>query len=359
MTHPQRLALLTVIGGLILLPFPSRGFAGKGLRPYLRQPADWFSSPEAKQVAANILSFQSDLGGWPKNVDTTATRYSDSRAALRPTFDNGATTDELRFLARIYDATKDDTYRSAFDRGFAYILKAQYPNGGWPQYYPPGLKYPRYITFNDDAMVRLMEFLREVDRSPIYDFVGAAKRSAARQAFDRGIDCILKCQIKVNGKLTAWCAQHDENDFSPRRGRSYELPSLSGGESVEIVRLLMSLDSPDPRVIQSVQAAVAWFKSAEIHGIRQEQRPDARAPKGTNKMVIKDATAPPMWARFYEIGTNRPLFVDRDGVPKFDLSEIGFERRNGYSWLGYWPQSLLRTEYPAWLKRRKMQGTGS
>ena len=163
MTLPQRLALLTVIGGLILLPFPSRGFAGKALRPYLRKPADWFSSPEANQVAANILSFQSDLGGWPKNVDTTATRYSDSRAALRPTFDNGATTDELRFLARIYKATKDDTYRSAFDRGFAYILKAQYPNGGWPQYYPPGLKYPRYITFNDDAMVRLIEFLREVD----------------------------------------------------------------------------------------------------------------------------------------------------------------------------------------------------
>jgi PelA/Pel-15E family pectate lyase len=359
MTVPQRLALLTVIGGLILLPFPSRGFAGKGVRPYLRMPADWFSGAEAKQVAANILSFQSDLGGWPKNVDTTATRYSDSRAELRPTFDNGATTDELRFLARIYSATRDDTYRSAFDRGFAYILKAQYANGGWPQYFPPGLKYPRYITFNDDAMVRLLEFLREVERSPTYEVVGEAKRSVARQAFDRGIDCILKCQIKVNGKLTVWCAQHDENDFSPRRGRSYELPSLSGSESVDIVRLLMSLDSPDARVVESVKAAVAWFKTAAIHGIRQEVRPDARAPKGTNKVVVKDSAAPPMWARFYEIGTNRPLFVDRDGVPKFDLSEIGFERRNGYSWLGYWPQSLLGKEYPAWLKRRKILAPGS
>jgi PelA/Pel-15E family pectate lyase len=347
-----------MINGLILLPFPSQGLAGKSMRPYLRKSADWFASAEAKQIAANILSFQSDLGGWPKNVDTTATVYSGRQTQLRATFDNGATTDELRYLARIFDATKDETYQSAFERGFAYILKAQYANGGWPQYYPPGRKYPRYITFNDDAMVRLMEFLREVERSPVYDFVGGAKRAAARDAFDRGIDCILKCQIKVNGKLTVWCAQHDEHDFSPRIGRSYELPSLSGSESVDIVRLLMSLNSPDPRIIESVRGAVAWFKTAEIHGIRQEVRPDARAPKGTNKVVVKDPTAPPMWARFYEIGTNRPMFVDRDGVPKFELSEIGFERRNGYSWLGYWPQVLVSSEYPAWLKRWRIPSGG-
>jgi PelA/Pel-15E family pectate lyase len=344
-----------VVAGTILLSLSIPAVAGKGIRPYLREPADWFKTAEAGQIAANILSFQSDLGGWPKNVDTTATRYSGDRNKLQPTFDNGATTDELRFLARIYDATHDQTYRSAFEKGFAYILKAQYANGGWPQYFPPGRKYPRYITFNDDAMVRLMEFLREVERSPLYEFVGVDRRKAARQAFDRGVECILKCQVKVGGKLggklTVWCAQHDEQDFSPRRARSYELPSLSGSESVGIVRLLMSLDSPDARVIQSVQAAVEWFKTAEIHGIRQDIRPDSRSPKGTNKVIVKDPDAPPMWARFYEIGTDRPMFVDRDGIPKYELSEIGYERRNGYAWLGNWPQRLLTTEYPAWLKR--------
>ena len=355
----QKSAILSTIGALILLSLPITATAGKGVRPYLRRSTDWFAGSEARQIAANILSFQSDLGGWPKNVDTTATQFAGNRKELKPTFDNGATTDELRFLAKIFDATKEPTYRSAFDRGLAYILTSQYANGGWPQYFPPGAKYPRYITFNDDAIVRLMEFLREVDRSPIYEFVGAEKRSMARQAFDRGIDCILKCQIKVNGKLTVWCAQHDEHDFSPRRGRSYELPSLSGGESVGIVRLLMSLDAPDARVVQSVQAAIEWFKSAEIHGIRQDVRPDARAPKGTNKVIVKDPTAPPMWARFYEIGTNRPMFVDRDGIPKYDLSEIGYERRNGYSWLGYGPERLLNKEYPAWLKQWKLQAAGS
>ena len=111
-------------------------------------------------------------------------------------------------------------------------------------------------------MVRLMEFLREVYASERYDFVDARTRKAARQAFDRGVECILKCQIKVDGKLTAWCAQHDEKDYTPRPGRSYELVSLSGAESVGIVRLLMSLDEPSPEVVRAVEGRCAGSKSA-------------------------------------------------------------------------------------------------
>jgi PelA/Pel-15E family pectate lyase len=334
---------------LIFLVLPNVAIAKHSARQYLRQPAAWYASVEAKQIAANILSYQSDLGGWPKNIDTTSTLFQGPRRELQPTFDNGATTDELRFLARMYDATRDETYRAAFLRGFNYILKAQYANGGWPQYFPPpARKYPRRITFNDDAMIRLMEFLRETVRSKSYDFLDAGQKQAAQQAFDRGVQCILKCQVKVSGKRTVWCAQHDEIDFQPRIGRSYELPSLSGSESVDVVRLLMSLDSPSPQIIDAVEGAVAWFREAELHGIRVEIRTDTNSPKGTNKVVLKDPAAPPMWARFYEIGTNRPIFSDRDGIPKRELSEIGYERRNGYAWLGYWPQRLLERDYPAW-----------
>jgi hypothetical protein len=35
-------------------------------------------------------------------------------------------------------------------------------------------------------------------------------------------------------------------------------------------------------------------------------------------------------------------------VKKYSLAEIEQERRNGYSWLGYWPQTLLEKDYPAW-----------
>jgi Pectic acid lyase len=58
------------------------------------------------------------------------------------------------------------------------------------------------------------------------------------------------------------------------------------------------------------------------------------------------------WARFYEIETNTPIFADRDGVKKYDLAKIGYERRNGYAWYGTWPQRLLEKEYPAWKEKR-------
>jgi pectate lyase len=323
----------------------------RGPQRYLNKPGAWFAGPEARSIAENILSYQSDLGGWPKNVDTTRAPFTGDRKGLQPTFDNDATTDELRFLARIYKASKEERYRQAFLKGLDYILRAQYPTGGWPQHYPPGATYHRHITFNDNAMVRLMEFLREVYNSDVYAFVDTGRLRAGRRAFERGIDCILKCQIRVGGKLTAWCAQHDEKDYRPRPGRSYELVSLSGAESVGIVRLLMSLDNPSPEVRRAVEGAVAWFTDARLSGIRVVVRKDARAPRGWDRVVVKDPTAPPLWARFYEIGTNRPIFADRDGVAKHELSAIGYERRNGYRWLGDWPQDLLAKDYPAWKKK--------
>lgn len=324
--------------------------APPGPRDYLKKPSGWFSTPEAAAVAANILSWQADTGAWPKNVDTTVP-YAGDRASLKGTFDNHATTDELRFLARIYNATQNPPYKSAFLKGFDLILKAQYPTGGWPQSYPPGKGYARHITFNDDAMVRLMLFLRETCADPAYAFLDQPRQLAAKAAFDRGIDCILKCQIKVDGKLTVWCAQHDELDYSPRPARTFELASLSGAESVGIVRLLMSLDHPSPQIIQSVESAIAWFESSQLKGIKVIEVPDAAAPRGKDKRIVPDKDAPPLWARFYDINTNRPIFADRDGIPKANLSDIGYERRNGYAWLGAWPTTLLQHEYTAWRLR--------
>ena len=329
----------------------SASAAGAGAAQFLRKPAGWFDGEDAKRVAANILSYQSDLGGWPKNTDTVTAPFAGDRKELKPTFDNGATTDELRFLGRVFNATKDERYRAAFGKGLDYILKAQYPTGGWPQFYPPSTQYHRHITFNDDAMVRLMEFLREIYTSDSYGFVDESHRQSTRAAFERGIACILKCQITVNGKLTAWCAQHDEKDYSPRPGRAYELVSMSGSESVGITRLLMSLDKPAPEVVRAVEGAVAWFESARLAGIRVDVKPDAQAPKGRNKIVVSDPAASPLWARFYDLKSNQPIFVDRDGVPKPNLADIGYERRNGYAWYGTWPQHLIEQEYPAWKKK--------
>ncbi len=148
-----------------------------------------------------------------------------------------------------------------------------------------------------------------------------------------------------------WCAQHDEHDFRPQSARTYELAALSGSESVGIARLLMGIDDPSPEVVQAVEAAVAWFEQAKLTGLRVMEVEDDNAPKGRNRVVVEDPEAPPVWARFYDIETGRPVFVDRDGVPRRSLADIGYERRNGYSWYGTWPRNLLEDNYPRWKKR--------
>lgn len=327
---------------LLLLLLPS-GVATPVER-YLARPREWFASSEGKQITANVLSWQSEVGSWPKNTDTTRQPYTGDAAKLQGTFDNGATTGELRFLARAFDATNDPRCREAALKAIDLLLKAQYPTGGWPQFYPPPAKtYHRYITFNDGSMVRILETLRTITNSADFAFVDAPRRDATAAAFQRGIDCILKSQIKIDGRLTVWCAQHDEVTLEPRPARSYELVSLSGGESAGILRFLMSLDNPSPTVRQSIQAGVDWYAANKITGLRLDS--DANGRK-----VVADASAKPLWARFYDLKTGRPMFVDRDGIPHETMAEVGKERRNGYSWYGNWGESVAK-EHAKWLKK--------
>ena len=320
--------------------------ADESAHRFLKKPDSWFASEEAKKVAAIILSFQTDAGGWPKNTDTISKAYDGDRAKLVPTFDNKATVDELRFMARMLNATQDQTYRKSFDRGLAYVLTAQYPNGGWPQFFPLRKGYYDRITFNDGAMVRVLELVREVAADKTYGFLDGKTRDACRRAFDLGIACILKCQIVVDGKPTVWCAQHDEKTFAPAKARTYELPSFSGSESVGIVRLLMSLEKPTPEIRASIEGAIAWFEAHKVVGQRIDKVTDKDGKP--NLVMVPDPKAPALWARFYDLKTGVPYVCDRDGIPKPQLADIGSERRNGYSWFGEYARDLLAKDYPKW-----------
>ena len=331
-----------------LLVAQPRLHADDSARRYLGKNDSWFASAEAKQVAAIILSFQTDAGGWPKNTDTISKAYEGDRAKQQPTFDNKGTVDELRFMARMVNATQDATYRQSFDRGLTYVLSAQYANGGWPQFFPLRKGYFDHIAFNDGAMVRILQLTREVANEKTYAFLDAKTREVCQKAFDLGIACILKCQIIVDGKPTVWCAQHDEKTFAPAKARSYELPSFSGSESVGIVRLLMSLEKPTPEIRASIEGAIAWFETHKVAGQRLETKKNLL---GTPDLVmVPDAKAPALWARFYDLKTGAPYVCDRDGIPKATLAEIGHERRNGYSWFGEYAQDLLAKDYPSWKK---------
>lgn len=328
-------------------------------RTILERPSEWYGSDEAVRVADNVLLYQHENGGWGKNIDLTRAIPEEEKPEILQTLgdvdtliDNGATHTEIRYLARVYAATGHQRCAEGCRRGIEYLLEAQYENGGWPMIYPHKPGYYEYITFNDGAMIGAMRVLRDVaSGAPQYSFVGDDVRQRAATSVEKGIDVILKCQIVVDGRRTVWCAQHDQYDFHPQKARSYELPSLSGQESVGIVEFLMEIDHPSPEIRDAIQGAVDWFKSVKIEGVAVKTIRDESLPRGFDRVVVEDSSAPANWARFYEIGTNRPMYVGRDGVVKDSLAEIEHERRTSYSYLGEYANELLDKEYPAWAKK--------
>jgi pectate lyase len=300
---------------------------------YLRKNQEWFGSGEALQIGRNILSWQTPNGDWPKNTDTVSRPRPADAAASRGTFDNGATVGELRFLAKLITAGNNEQFREAFNKGLRLILKAQYANGGWPQSYPPGKGYARHITYNDNAFVRLATLVRDAAAGEGFAFVPPSVRQECSDAYKRAIQCVLRTQVKVDGELTVWCAQHDEKTLEPRPARTFELVSLSGAESAGLLLLLIQVEKPGLEIRRAVEAGMKWFEKAKLTGLRQMREAGERK-------IVRDPKAPPLWARFYEIGTNRPMFSGRDGIKRYDLEEIEAERRNGYAWYGQWGSSL-------------------
>jgi hypothetical protein len=157
----------------------------------------------------------------------------------------------------------------------------------------------------------------------------------------------LKTQYVQKNKLTTWCAQHHEKTLAPVMARSYELASLSGAESANILKLLMSLTVQTKAIKRAIYSGVVWYDEVRIKGQRLESFTNSEGL--SDKRVVADATAADMWARFYTLADNRPFFCDRDGIMKYSLAEIGYERRNGYSWYSTSGNDVM-SNYNSWLK---------
>jgi pectinesterase len=320
----------------------------------IHMPDEWYGSEESKQVTENVLLYQRDSGGWPKNTpfhkplsEVEKTKISDEKGLNDATLDNDATTTEMRFLARMYNKTGTEKYKTTFQNGLNYIFEAQYDNGGWPQFYPLRKGYYTHITYNDNCIVNIMELLKDIfNKKPMYGFVASDDViKKATESFNKGVDCILKTQIIVKGKSTVWCAQHDEVTFLPAKARSYELPSFSGAESVGIIKLLMEIPDPSQSIIKSVQSAIEWLDAHRIKNTRWKSFINKDGLK--DRKIVSDPNAGDMWARFYDLDTELPFVCDRDGIKKKSLEEIGYERRNGYNWYTDAPKEVL-DKYPAW-----------
>lgn len=330
-----------------------------------------YDDSEYIKIADNIIYFQRDNGGWPKNYDMSAiltpTQIDSvikTKPLLETTFDNATTYTHTYYLAQVYTVTKNEKYKNACLKGFDFILEAQYLNGGWPQYFPLAESspleetYKRHITFNDGAYIGVMNLLQKIiDNDPNLTFVDSNRRKKMTKAYQKGIDCILKMQIENKGKLTAWCQQHDEVTLLPAWARSFEPPSICNAESSEIVLFLMDIDNPDKKIIKSVQSAVKWFADSKIYNTRLETfsapEIDSRYKYDNvsiDRRVVTDPAAPPIWTRYYELVTEKPLFCDRNSKYLYSLAEVSRERRTGYVWYTYNPEKVLE-KYFEWQKK--------
>ena len=333
-------------------------------RRALRQNEEWYGSKEAQRIADNVLLYQHNNGGWYKNIDMSNELSEKEKDSLRSlqgeemgtTIDNGATHTQLNYLAKVFHATQKEEYKKAVLKGIDFLLEAQYSNGGWPQFYPLRKGYYQHITYNDGAMIGVMRLLRDIsgNKEP-YTFVDAERKRKAGKAVEKGLEIILATQVKVDGKLTAWGAQHDEKTLQPAKARAYELASLSGKESAEIVKFLMEIENPSKEVKRSVQSAMQWFDDAKVMGKRVEWIKGEHLPEGRDRVLVEDPEGGPLWGRFTEIGTNKPMFIGRDGVVKYNLEEIEHERRTNYSYIDNYAEDLLKEDYPRWKQKHITQ----
>lgn len=316
-------------------------------------------------LAEKILVYQLDNGAWPKQLsDKSVVNYAspldkdlletiEKTGIQQATIDNNATTREIQQLIEAYSKTENKAYLAAAERGIAYLLSAQYDNGGFPQYFPNTSIYRGQITLNDNAMVNALTILDQTAKgSNGFDAVRPAYRQQAQQAVAKGVDCLLRLQVRIDGTRTIWAAQYDQNSLKPEQARAFEPASLSTSESVNVVRFLMKQD-PSDAIRQAIESAIKWFETHDIEGYRFDRTRDPQTGEDKRQLIPDSSSV--IWARFYDLKNNKPVFGDRDNSVTYNFEEVSPERQNGYAWFGSWPKKLIEQEYPKWIKKNNKQ----
>lgn len=311
------------------------------------------SGMDIDQYTYNMTTWQISNGGFYKAMaDSYKSAYTGGKKSEwraigdqdLATIDNNATIQEMRLLAIRYKETTNsnykNTFKSSFNKAVNFLLTMQRANGGLPQVWPKRGNYSDHITLNDNAMIRAMVTMMDIANKTApfdSDIIDDATRSKMSSAMDKAIDYLLKAQIKNNGNLTVWCAQHDTANYAPRGARAYELPSKSGNESMGVVWFLMNWPNQTPEIQAAIKGAIAWYKKNKL----------------TNKAFSKsagivDKEGSSLWFRFYEVDRDDYFFCDRDGesTKTQNFMAISKERREGYQWAGDYGSAILSAEQP-------------
>ncbi|MBQ7158682.1 MAG: pectate lyase [Treponema sp.] len=330
-------------------------------------------------IAENMLYLQNPDGGWKKNYDWLRKYYRNELEGQKKslqnvppltyqvktngqqsTLDNRNIYSQIEYLSQVYQQVPDPRYKECAVRAFNWILNAQHPvSGGWTGSDVYG------ITYNDDVMTGTMTLLRDIaDGLPQYAFLGKKAQAEAKAAYDKAIQCVLKTQIKIKQSdgselLTAWCQQHDHETLQPMWARAFEPPSITTGESVELVLMLMDDPNPSEELKKCIVAACEFLQRDDL--VLKGKKIVRKSAEGGlsdlgqytdyEQVMVDDPNAPALWARMYDMQTLKPVWCDRNRKICDTFNDMSKERRNGYSYTGTWVKKI-REPYAAWRQNR-------
>lgn len=299
---------------------------------------DRFYLEAARETAHALVKGQLCSGGWDYFIEFDPRKRHDfhyrvdgncgpetgdaaaNRGRNTTSLDDNITQGALRLLMRVdreldfEDAKIHGAVRYALDQ----LLKAQYPNGAWPQRYDhapdpgefpvrkasypdnwprkwpgPGYDYRSHYTFNDNSIADMIDTFLEAAR--IYG------DDRYRAAAEKGGDFILLAQMP--DPQPGWAQQYDRN-MHPAWARRFEPPSITGGEAQGVMKILLVLyrETANRKYLEPLSRALPYYRRSALPEVQTPSEIRSRAcPPGTIRCM----------ARFYELKTNRPLYITK------------------------------------------------
>lgn len=311
---------------------------------------NYFLTDQAIQTADHVLLYQLPDGGWPKGIYYPAplsavetANISIAKSHLSSCLSGRSTLAEIHFLSNMYQNSARRKYKKAAEDGISFLIQSQFDNGGWPL--QVGESHP-IISLSDNSFIEIMtQIWRIAEGKTPYDYVSADLRKKCSDAFNNGINFILRTQCFQNGKPAIWFSCYDAQTLQPMAGSQQELLALNTQISDNLTSLLMSLSNPPELVTQAIEGAVNWYKENKISGLTRQNFVNKQGKRDFR--FVEDKHAPDMWALYYDPATNKPVFCETDGSIIPALDDLTYEARKSMSWYNNDGGKLIRN-YQKW-----------
>lgn len=271
-------------------------------------------------AADTIVALQNEDGGFavlPDNFEMAQTGASLGSLKGASSIENGATTAELKYLAKYITENKpeDSKYQDAFIKGIRFLLSTQLDNGGWTMQPNGGSGFNGNIEVGNSAMTEVLTLLSDIAVLNNQNYVFARKAmnvDAIKSAVEKGNDFIVASQISNNNKKAGWASQYDKAG-KVTMGRTYERASVSSYTTKAVVDYLMTIHNPSQAVKDAVESAYSWLKDVKIADKEQEVVKDTSMNNGFDVYFVDGNGT---WASNYVYDeandSYRPLYSDVD-----------------------------------------------